>query len=600
MRHDPRAGHAVDTRRRVESRLVGSLHSTKANVIHIPRAARLSIALMLALLACDTLAAVPPEDKPTAASAVAAAPPAAVQAGKRDDASTTQQSHAAPAAVAAQGADATPKQQAVVAAQAVNPADASGFRLMTLSTNALLSRVSLADQATRTIDLQYYIFSNDATGRLIALHLLQAADRGVHVRILIDDLNLVDEVNLFEALASHPRIEVRLFNPFGSARPGALSRSAQMLFHFSRLNRRMHDKSFIVDDEVAVIGGRNIGDPYFDASSDKNFRDLDLLVIGPVVPAATRSFETYWNSAAAQPLHPRAQAVAPAAKGAKATDADVGLVAVRAGLEKDARTFDATAYRQEAANDLPAGASADRPGNWYWGHATLVADDPAKIDAGPERSDLRISPQLQATIAGAQSDVLLISPYFVPSKPEEQRFVALAKRGVAFKVLTNSLASTDEVPVHAGYASHRRALLEGGVQLFELKPTSDAPTSVTDAGRSSGASLHAKAFVVDDRYVFVGSLNMDQRSKLLNTEMGVVVDSPQLAKAVKEFFETATAPANAYNVVLEAGEGSQTSQMHWRTSKDGKDVDYDAEPDTSLHRHVEALLMRALPLEGLL
>lgn len=567
--------------------------------MNIHRTARVSLAL-LALLSSGALAASPPDDQASPAAPLAAAPPAAVQTGKLEDRSATQQSHKAPAAVAAQGANATPKQQAGAVAQAPNPGDASGFRLMTLSTNALLSRVSLADQAKRTIDLQYYIFNNDATGRLIALHLLQAADRGVHVRILLDDLNLADEVHLFQALASHPGIEVKLFNPFSSPRPGAFSRAAQMLFQFGRLNRRMHDKSFIVDNDVAVIGGRNIGDPYFDASSDKNFRDLDVLAIGPVVPAATQSFEAYWNSASAHPLGGHSPASAPAGPDPDATDAAIGLVAVRAGLEKDARTFDQTAYKQEAADDLPDGLSADRPGNWFWGHATLVADDPQKVEEGPERTDLRISPELQAMIANAQSEVLLISPYFVPSKLEEQRFVALAQRGVAFKVLTNSLASTDEVPVHAGYAAHRRALLEGGVQLFELKPASGAAMAATDVGRSSGASLHAKAFVVDERYVFIGSLNMDQRSKLLNTEMGVVVDSPQLAKAVADFFATATAPANAYHVVLGARDGSNASAIHWEASRDGKDVEYHSEPDTTFHRHVEALLMRALPVDGLL
>ncbi|HTA64850.1 MAG TPA: phospholipase D-like domain-containing protein, partial [Xanthomonadaceae bacterium] len=395
------------------------------------------------------------------------------------------------------------------------------------------------------------------------------------------------------------------FNPFSSPHPSAFSRFAQFVLKFRQLNRRMHDKSFIVDNDVAVIGGRNIGDPYFDASSDNNFRDLDLLAIGPVVPAATRSFEAYWNSDAARPLsdyesRPDPAKPDPAKPASAKADPAIGLASLRASLEKDARTFDQTAYKQNAMDDLPNGASADHPGTWFWGHATLVADAPEKIEAGSERKDLRISPELQATIKGAQSEVLLISPYFVPSKPEEQNFIALAQHGVAFKILTNSLASTDEVPVHAGYASHRRALLEGGVQLFELKPAAGAEMAATDVGRSSGASLHAKAFVVDERYVFIGSLNMDQRSKLLNTEMGVVVDSPQLAKAVSAFFATATAPANAYHVVLGASDGSDASEMHWETSVNGKDVDYHSEPDATFHRHAEALLMRALPIEGLL
>jgi putative cardiolipin synthase len=532
--------------------------------------------VLLALQACGAACAAPTDDRP---------PPAAPASTAIPDA----QKHQAPPAIAIKGADTTPKEAAVVA-QVANRSDASGFRLMTLNTNALLSRVSLADQAVYTIDLQYYIFKNDATGRLIALHLLQAADRGVKVRILLDDLNLANEARMFDALDSHPNIEVRLFNPYHTPRPLMLSRTAQFLLEFRRLNRRMHNKSFIVDNDIAVIGGRNIGDEYFDAKVDNNFRDLDVLAIGPVVPAATRSFEAYWNSDAAHPIAEYRSRTAPAGD----------LTRVRADLEKNARTFDESAYRKAAADDLPNGASADRPGGWFWGPATLVADQPEKIEAGPEREDLRIGPQLKTLIESARSEVLLMSPYFVPSKHDEASFIAVAQRGVAFKVLTNSLASTDELAVHKGYSDRRRPLLEGGVQLFELKPAPGVKMTATEIGTSSGVSLHAKSFVVDRRHVFIGSLNMDQRSKLLNTEMGVIVDSPQLAAAVAEFFDTATLPANAYRVVFGASDGSHPSELHWRTSKDGKEIDYDREPEAPVHRRFDVMLLKLLPIDSLL
>ena len=593
--------------------------------MNIHRSTRLSVAL-LALLSFGTHAATPPDSQPapSAATPVAittaptdAAPvastalPAATPADTTDPAAAAPvaptvppgaapaasqqdqaagESHQAPPAVAAQPADATPKEQAAAVAQAASPGDPSGFRLMTLSTNALLSRVSLADHAEHSIDMQYYIFRSDATGRLVALHVLQAADRGVHVRILLDDLNLKEDVAMFQALDAHPNIEVRLFNPLRTRDPTAVSKAAQFLLEFRRLNRRMHNKSFIVDNDEAVIGGRNIGDGYFDANANNNFRDLDLLAIGPVVPAATSTFEAYWNSDAAHPL----------SEYHSKTHSDTGLADLRATLEKNARKFDASAYTQAALDDLPNGASADRPGNWYWGPATLVADQPEKIAAESERGDLSIGPQLKTLINGAQSDVLLISPYFVPGKRDEANFIALAQRGVAVKVLTNSLASTDELAAHEGYSDHRRALLKGGVQLFELKPAPGVEMAASDVGASSGVSLHAKSFVVDQRYVFIGSLNMDQRSKLLNTEMGVVVDSPQLAKAVAEFFETATSPANAYHVVLGASDGSHPTEMHWQASKDGKDVDYDSEPDATLRKRTKVLLLKLLPIDGLL
>ncbi|HEY2345788.1 MAG TPA: phospholipase D-like domain-containing protein [Xanthomonadaceae bacterium] len=506
---------------------------------------------------------------------------------------------------------------------------------MTLSTNALLSRVSLCDQAQHTIDLQYFIFDNDATGRLLALHLLQAADRGVHVRILVDDLNVEDDARMFRGLAAaSPNIEVRLFNPFHSPAPFPLLKGAQFLLEFRRLNRRMHNKDFIVDNEVAIIGGRNIGDSYFDANADNNFRDLDLIAIGPVVPEATRTFESYWNSEASHPLAefpakpketttatmtapPQAPVATTSAQAPVATSKDDGsrgdgsappAVPVssddpaqeRAILEKNARGFEQSAYSDAAATDLPFGASADRPGNWFWGPASLVADQPEKIEQGPERKDLRISPELRGMIRSAKSEVLVISPYFIPSGHDDVNLIGLAQGGVAVKVLTNSLASTDELAAYDGYSAHRRDLIAGGVQLYELKPAPGAPTTATDAGRSSGVSLHAKAIVVDHRYVFIGSMNMDVRSKLLNTEMGVVVDSPQLAKTVTDFFATATAPANAYHVVLGAPDGSDRGSLHWESRKDGKDVDEDREPDASPGRRFKALLVKLLPLDGLL
>jgi putative cardiolipin synthase len=555
--------------------------------MNINRAARVSLAL-LSLVACNAFAAIPADSKP-AAAVVATVPPAAAQS-ESQPAPPSKQANKAPPAVAEQAPGASPEQQAAVVAQVAGPGDSSGFRLMTLSTNALLSRVSLADHAKRSIDMQYYIFRNDATGRLVALHLLQAADRGVHVRILLDDLNMAGEMKMFNALDSHPNIEVRVFNPFQTRNPGTLSKAAQFLLEFRRLNRRMHNKSFIVDNNVAVIGGRNIGDSYFDANVDNNFRDLDVLAIGPVVPAATSSFETYWNSEAAHPV----------TEYASKTDPGSDLAGLRTVLEKNARKFDDSAYKQAALDDLPNGASADRSGNWYWGHAALVADEPDKIDTGSDRTDLRIGPELKTLIDGAQTEVLLISPYFVPGKQDEANFIALAQRGTAVKVLTNSLASTDELAVHEGYSDHRRALLKGGVQLFELKPEPGVKMAAADSSGSSDVSLHAKAFVVDRRYVYIGSMNMDQRSKLLNTEMGVVVDSPQLAKAVAEFFATATLPANAYHVVLGAPDGSHGSEMHWEATKDGKAVDYDSEPDASIARRAKVLLLKLLPIDGLL
>lgn len=467
--------------------------------------------------------------------------------------------------------------------------DASGFRLLTNSTNALMSRIALADHAAHSIDLQYFIFQNDATGRLVAQRLLAAADRGVRVRMLLDDYALKDEYDLLDALDAHANIEVRVFNPFPTRAKFLPAKAVQMALQWRRLNRRMHNKSFIVDNNVAVIGGRNIGDAYFDAADTSNFRDLDVIAIGPVVQAASRSFDAYWNSDAAVPV---------SASGKK-RDPQRDLSRTRDELAHDARAFAQSDYAQAAIEEFPSGPSADRAGSWFWGPAELVADQPEKIEAKHDEPEFRIGPKLKQVVDGAQHEVLLISPYFVPGKSGESYLCAMAQRGVAMKALTNSLAATDEPAAHAGYSHYRRDLLSCGVQLYELHPLQATTQAATAYGTSAGISLHAKSVVVDRRYVFIGSMNMDQRSKLLNTEIGVIVDSPGLAKAVADFFDRATAAENSFRVELKP-EGHGRPDMVWVTLEQGKMQTFEHEPGASAPRKVEAMFLRLLPIDGLL
>ena len=473
-----------------------------------------------------------------------------------------------------------------VHAEVTQHPDKSGFRLLTRSSNALMSRVALADHAQHSLDLQYFIFDNDATGRLVAQRLLAAADRGVRVRLLVDDINAVEAIDMFDALDTHPNIEVRLFNPFATKKPSVFSKATQFLLDAHRLNRRMHNKSFIMDGNVAIVGGRNIGDSYFDAGDSTNFRDLDLIAIGPVVKQASQAFDAYWNCDAAYPVK--------AFSGKHADHYD--LAKLRLELAHDARAFAQSDYAQATLDELPHGASADRPGNWFWGPATLVADQPEKIEAGHDQPQLRIGPDIKALTDSAQHELLLISPYFIPGDRGTQYLTALAARGVTVKVLTNSLASNDEPAVYSGYSRYRRALLKGGVQLYELRAAAGAAQPATAGGTSSGVSLHAKAIVVDRQQVFIGSMNMDARSKLLNTEMGLIVDCPPLAAAVTEFFETATLPASAYHVMLQTDGGA----MQWQASDDGKPVSYDRDPGATTQRRIEVQMLKLLPLESLL
>jgi len=463
----------------------------------------------------------------------------------------------------------------------------SGFRLVTKSPDALLSRVVLADHAAHSLDLQYYIFANDATGRLLAQRLLAAADRGVRVRLLVDDAVNGDANDLLRDLATHPKIEVRLFNPFRTLNPSLPSKIAQFALEGRRLNRRMHNKSFIADGWVAVIGGRNIGDPYFDAAEQGNFRDLDVLAIGPVVHEAQNTFDAYWNSDAAVPVHALAQ---------QPSTAEVAVA--RSKLLQDARAFAQSDYAQALLDNLPEGPSADRRDRWLWGDAQLVADSPQKVEVQHDDPALRIGPRLRNVFDAAAHEVDVITPYFVPGKRGTQYFVDLTQRGVSVNILTNSLASTDEPAVHVGYSRYREPLLAGGVHLFELRPQPGEPQPATAGGTSAGDSLHAKAAVVDDRYVFVGSMNMDQRSKLLNTEMGVIIDCPELARDAHAYFTAATAPGVSFSVSLEPG--AMHSHLVWRARDQGEPVTLEHEPGPTAKRRIEVALIKLLPIEGLL
>ncbi len=396
--------------------------------------------------------------------------------------------------------------------------EASGFRALISNTNALMSRIVLIDHAEHSLDLQYYIFDNDATGRLVAQRIVAAADRGVRVRILLDDLDITGQGqdNVLDALDAHPNIEVRLFNPFHIRSRSIFSKMGQFVVDGKRLNRRMHNKAFIVDGMQAVIGGRNIGDAYFDAGDQIHFRDLDVLAIGPVVPKISAMFDGYWNSQMSYPV------TAYTSIHASAED----LAHLRVALAHDARAFAESDYAQALSETLPNGPSADRKGYWFWGPAKFIADNPDKADPDRDGETRPMGSQLRQMLDGAQSEALLISPYFIPGENGVKHLAEMAGRGVTIKVLTNALAATDEPEVHARYAHYRIPLLEAGIDLFELRPAPGKPPPTDAHGTSSGESLHAKSMIVDKRTVFVGSMNLDPRSRKLNTEMGVIVDCP--------------------------------------------------------------------------
>ena len=517
----------------------------------------------------------------------------------------------------------SPVTQRIDTQLARHPAGQSGFRLLALSSEALAARLALADQATRSLDVQYYMIHDDPTGRLVLQHILAAADRGVRVRILIDDIHVAGNDRDVLALNAHPNIEVRLFNPFKGRQANGLAIFAQYLLDGRRLNRRMHNKSYIADSQIAIIGGRNIGDEYFDARQDVNFRDLDVMTIGPIVREITASFDTFWNDTAAYPLD---------AFYLRSKSSTEKLDRYRAALQKNAAPSPATASARTrlahtgfaiAADDepapnapgkaapplLPAPPPASPPPaqfRWCWGTAKLIADNPDKVNPdddnapAPKRGP-HIGDTLAAIIATTQKKFLLISPYFVPRQQGVDLLAGLTARGATVKVLTNTLAATDVPMVHAGYARYRPALLRAGVELYELRDLpSKTRKSFFRGRRNSGISLHAKAFVIDDRHTFIGSMNIDPRSELLNTEMGVLVDSPELAHDVTAFFKEATDPDSSYQVHLASNDRNCNERLYWTGAPDGAPVTLRRDPGASVWRRTKAFLMRLLPIEGLL
>ena len=458
-----------------------------------------------------------------------------------------------------------------------------GVHLLDNGLDALVARLVLIEQARRGIDLQYYLYHADEVGALFTEALLRAADRGVRVRILVDDIDLGGRDEAILALDRHPNVEVRLFNPFRRGVPQVL----QLALGVGRTTRRMHNKSFTVDGLATILGGRNIGNEYFAADPAVEFADLDALAIGPVVPQVSDAFDRYWNSLQAVPV---TQVMG---RTARAGD-EVVLRRVLGEAVSSARVH---LYR-EALRESPL-AQALRSGRvqYYWGHARLVVDDPRKVAAAEHDESLLIKAQLRPLFDRLQQELLIVSPYFVPGREGLDFFRRLRARGVRVRILTNSLASNDVAIVHSGYARYRKALLRMGVELYEMNrrqpAANDGRRSLTG---SSSASLHAKTFLLDRRTAFIGSLNLDPRSMYENTEIGLVVDSPDLGRDMARAFEREVRE-RAFRVRLVRDEGGG-EHLEWKGIEDGRPVVYRHEPHSSIWLRMGVMLMRLLPVES--
>ncbi|MGJ7543585.1 phospholipase D family protein [Variovorax sp. LT1R16] len=469
------------------------------------------------------------------------------------------------------------------------PGEHSGFRLMPLGVYSLDARIELARRAQRTIDVQYYVLANDGAGGLLLRTLKEAALRGVRVRLLVDDLYTVDTDQMLLALTATPNVEVRLFNPFCCARGSLAGRFAASAFDVLRLNHRMHNKLFIADGVMAVAGGRNIADEYFTLNSAQNFIDMDALVVGKVVRELEVIFDLYWNSDEVYPIAAIVQPYAGTMAMASDFDARVGMGAPPPKVVLP--PADVLGYGP-IGEEFDAGQVG-----FLWGQAGAVADPPAKLRymTADEAFSTSVTAHFWEQLLRAENEVVLTSPYMVPGERGMEGFKQLREWGVNVTLLTNSLAANDEPLVHSGYARYRKRLLELGIDLYELSPERTTRNKRLGVFGSSLGRLHAKTAVVDKRRVFIGSVNLDPRSATQNTELGISVDSPQLAREMLRIINISKLES-AYRVRLDGSGG----RLEWLSMDDEKELILYDEPESTWRQRFLINLFGPLVPEELL
>ena len=459
------------------------------------------------------------------------------------------------------------------------PPGESGFHPLHDGVDALATRLLLAARAEKSIDVQYYLIKNDIVGRAFILALLEAADRGVRVRLLLDDMFTKGYDVGMAALHSHPNFEIRIYNPF---KRGATGKAGSALTDFGRINRRMHNKTFTVDNKITLVGGRNIADEYFGAREDSAFGDLDVLAIGPVVQDVSLMFDLYWNHETALP--------APAFV-KELDDPEAELDALRNGL-RDAQDDIMQSRYANAVKDRVYDYVAEDQSIFRWAPYKLVYDSPDKGIKGKASDESLIITPLAEALRAAKKEVIIISPYFVPLKSGIEGLSALQAKGVDVTVITNSLAANNQFTVHSGYKPARKPLLRNGITLYEVRP--DAKVSGTEFIDASGATatLHTKSFVVDRNAVFIGSFNFDPRSANLNTELGVIIYDSELGQSFARGVEENIREA-AYEVFLDPNE-----RVRWRGWEGGREQVYDKEPGTTWWSRFKVGFVGRVPIKS--
>lgn len=430
----------------------------------------------------------------------------------------------------------------------------------------------------RSLDLMYYIWDDDLTGRLLLKEVTDAADRGVRVRMLLDDINAQGRDPAYVALDKHPNIEVRMFNP-GRARNGGLRRGLEMMLRALTVTRRMHNKAFIIDGRIAFVGGRNIADAYFGAGKASNFRDLDLMLIGPSVKKVETIFDSFWNSAVALPIH---ALTVPK----KARDLEFW----KNKLTEFRNSENAKPYLDYVRQHMSFEHFIDPKQKLFPAITVEVVSDPPEKALGhhPENWLMTVfSPLIDST----KSEIQITSPYFVPGKAGTERLCSLVTNGADVRILTNSLAATDVAAVHGGYAPYRKPLLRGGAKLYELKPDG-GPHRLRLFG-SGRASLHTKAFLIDGKTAFIGSFNFDPRSASLNTEMGILFECPPITERLNLLFAEETTKEMSYHLHL-----NKKNKIYWDYIENEKPCIAKREPESRIWRRAFAKIISWLPIQS--
>jgi putative cardiolipin synthase len=474
----------------------------------------------------------------------------------------------------------------------------SGFHLFAAGRDGFLIRLQMIDSAKTSLDLQYYIFRGDSTGRLLADALLRAADRGVRVRVLVDDGDTRAGDEQLYALDGHPGIEIRLYNPFRYRGHLGAGRAIEFLFNARRLDYRMHNKLMTVDNGLALMGGRNIGNEYFQVDPAAQVADDDILVAGPLVVQLSASFDEFWNSRFAIPTaalarhHTRSAAIAERRGQAEGRPTRIVTTSATDGVDYTTPIATGEPYAGIASGQLPL----------TWATAQVFMDSPDRQETLVRKHRRQVlMPAVVAALSQVQAQLLIITPYFVPDATEFTALTTLRDQDVTVRILTNSLWSSRDILPHSAYTRYRRRLLEHGIGLYELRAN---PGSAQGSGQSARLSrygnygLHAKLFVLDGKRIFVGSMNYDKRSRNLNTEIGLLIDSEVLANQSASRFVAMTLPENAYVLSLRGDAAHGGERITWSTTMDGVPVETTTEPSPSAWLRRASQFVSRLPISG--